>query len=54
VEAGVAQGWGEWLGIQGVMVGMKSFGGSAPYAQLYKHFGITSAAVVKAARSVLK
>jgi transketolase len=54
VEAGVAQGWGDWLGSKGVMVGMTGFGGSAPYDQLYKHFGITAAAVVRAARSALK
>ena len=54
VEAGISLGWGDWLGSNGAMVGMKGFGGSAPYDQLYKHFGITSAAVVKAAKSLLK
>jgi transketolase len=32
---------------------MDSFGASAPYQQLYEHFGITVDAVVKAAKSLL-
>jgi transketolase len=53
IEAGVELGWGRYLGARGVMVGMKSFGSSAPYDQLYKHFGITSAAVARAARKLV-
>ncbi len=33
---------------------MTGFGASAPYEVLYKHFGITAAAVVKAAKARLK
>jgi transketolase len=52
VEAGVRQCWDRFLGEQGRFVGMSSYGASAPYNTLYKHFGITPehvAAEVKAA-----
>ena len=45
VEAGVRFGWDRWIGEDGGFVGMSSFGASAPYADLYKHFGITPQAV---------
>jgi transketolase len=41
VEAGVRQCWDRFLGEAGRFVGMSSFGASAPYGTLYKHFGIT-------------
>ncbi len=49
VEAGVRQGWDEIIGANGVFVGMSSFGASAPYKDLYGHFGITPEAVAAAA-----
>jgi len=53
VEAGIEQGWEKYLGPGGQFVGMSSFGASGPIKQLYEHFGITSAAVVEAARSTI-
>jgi transketolase len=53
IEAGVGMGWEKWLGGRGQFIGMTGFGGSAPAGQLYKHFGITSEAVVAAAQKVL-
>ena len=50
VEAGVAQGWAEWLGAGGTVVGMQGFGASAPYEALYQDFNITTEAVVAAAK----
>jgi len=35
------------IGPDGIFVGMSSFGASAPYKELYKHFGITAEAVVE-------
>jgi transketolase len=52
-EAGVRQGWDRYLGFQGAFVGMSTFGASAPFEQLYEHFGLTPAAVVAAARQQL-
>jgi len=51
VEAGVRFGWDAIVGADGGFVGMSSFGASAPYKELYKHFGITPEAV---AAEVLK
>jgi transketolase len=53
VEAGVRQGWERFIGPHGTFIGMESFGASAPAAQLYRHFGITSEAVAHAARKQL-
>jgi transketolase len=49
VEAAVRQGWDAIIGSNGGFVGMSSFGASAPYKDLYKHFGITAEAVAEAA-----
>ncbi len=46
VEAAVRQGWDHIIGRDGIFVGMKSFGESAPYQELYKHFGITAEDIV--------
>jgi transketolase len=53
VEAGIRQCWDRWLGENGAFVGMSGFGESAPYKELYKFFGITPEAVVKAAKERL-
>ena len=53
VEAGVRQGWDAIIGSDGAFVGMTGFGASAPYKELYKHFGITAEAVAEAALSKL-
>jgi transketolase len=49
VEAAVRQGWDEIIGSDGAFVGMTGFGASAPYKELYKHFGITPEKVAAAA-----
>jgi len=53
VEAAVRQGWDEIIGSDGAFVGMTGFGASAPYKDLYAHFGITAAAVSNAASTKL-
>jgi transketolase len=53
VEAAVRMGWDAIIGSDGVFVGMSSFGASAPYKELYKHFGITAEKVAEAALSKL-
>ena len=45
IEAGLRMGWDRVIGEKGVFVGMTGFGASAPYKDLYAHFGITAAAV---------
>ena len=53
VEAAVEFGWAKWLGPDGIFVGMRGFGSSAPAQDLYKHFGITPEAVAAAARGLV-
>jgi transketolase len=48
VEAAVRFGWDAVVGSDGLFVGMHSFGESAPYKDLYAHFGITPEAVADA------
>src|SRR5262249_34621481 len=49
VEAGVRQGWDAIIGAGGAFVGMSTFGASAPYQELFRHFGITAEKVAEAA-----
>ena len=53
VEAAVRQGWDAVIGADGAFVGMSTFGASAPYKELYNHFGITPEKVVEAALTKL-
>ena len=53
VEAAVSQGWERFIGEDGVFIGMNGFGASGPYEELYRHFGITPEAIVKAAKAKL-
>ncbi len=54
VEAGIKLGWEHYVGLEGVVVGMESFGASAPASVLYDKFGITPEHVAQAARGLLK
>jgi transketolase len=53
VEAGCADLWRKYVGRTGEVVGMTTFGESAPAAELFKHFGFTVGHVVEAVKSVL-
>ncbi len=50
VEMGGVLGWERYAGLTGAIVGMRSFGASAPLKDLLPHFGFTLEAVVKAAK----
>jgi transketolase len=50
VEAASPFGWARYVGDESNVVGMRSFGASAPAAKLYDHFGITADRVVELAR----
>jgi transketolase len=52
VEAGVRDFWRKYVGLDGEVIGIDTYGGSAPAEKLYVHFGITVDAVVAAARSL--
>ena len=53
VEAGVTNYWRGLAGDGGDVIGMNSFGASAPASVLFDHFGITVSNIVSTARSVL-
>jgi transketolase len=53
VEAGATLGWGRYVGLDGVVVGLDRFGASAPCQRVYRELGLTAEAVVEAARRVL-
>ena len=53
VEAGVTGFWRKYVGLEGAVVGIDSFGESAPAGDLFKYFGFTAENVVKAVKSVL-
>jgi transketolase len=53
VEAGAVLGWERYAGPTGTMIGMRSFGSSAPFKELYKEYGITADAVYQAAKKQL-
>jgi transketolase len=50
VEMGAAFGWEKYAGPTGAVIGMRSFGASAPVKDVTKHFGFTTDAVVAAAK----
>ncbi len=53
VEAGSPYSWYKYAGEQGEIIGMSTFGASAPAAQLFKKFGFTVENVVEKAKKVL-
>ncbi|MBY0354660.1 MAG: transketolase, partial [Rickettsiales bacterium] len=53
IEAGVRQPWDRYLGMDGLFIGMHSFGTSGPGPEVYEHFGITAKHVVEAIEHAL-
>ena len=53
VEAGVTDFWRKYVGLEGAVVGINTFGESAPGGVLLEHFGFTVENVVKTVKSVL-
>lgn len=53
VEAGHMDFWYKYVGLDGRIVGMSSFGESAPASALFKHFGLTADSVVAAVEEVI-
>ncbi len=54
VEAAVEFGWRQWLRPADAFIGMTGFGASAPYKELYEHFGITGKAIAEKAKELMK
>lgn len=53
VEAGIKLGWEHYVGLQGKIIGMETFGASAPGPVLYEKFGFTTAGIIAAAKEML-
>jgi transketolase len=53
VEAGVTDGWRKYVGLDGAVVGIDTFGESAPAGELFKHFGFTAENVAQTVKRVL-
>lgn len=54
VEAAHIDFWYKYVGLDGAVIGMTTFGESAPANELYEYFGITTAAVIDAANEMLE
>ncbi|GKW44233.1 transketolase [Pectobacterium parvum] len=54
IEAGIADYWFKYVGLNGAIVGMTSFGESAPAEMLFEEFGFTVDNVVEKAQALLK
>jgi transketolase len=53
VEMASTFGWERYVGMEGKIIGMRTFGASAPLKDLLKHFGFTVDAVIAAAKDVI-
>ena len=54
VEAGIKLGWEHYVGLEGKVIGMETFGASAPGPVLYEKFGFTPGGIIAAAREMVK
>ncbi len=53
VEASFDMAWYRYIGLDGEIIGMTEFGQSAPYSQLFKHYGFTVDNIVEKAEALL-
>jgi len=54
IEAATSMGWHKYTGIDGAIISLDTFGGSAPGEQLFEKFGFTVENVVNESRKLLK
>jgi transketolase len=53
IEAGSRESWWRYVGLDGAVVGMDTFGASAPASKLFEHFGFSAANVARVAAGLL-
>ena len=53
IEAGTSRGWNRYVGSKGKVIGIDSFGESAPSEQVFEHFGFEVANIVSVVESVI-
>ena len=54
VEAGVTEYWRKYIGLDGVALGVDTFGESAPANEVYKYFGLTEENLIKTVNELIK
>ncbi len=54
IEAGVAQGWREWVGDMGVIISIDCFGASAPAGRIYEEFGLSIDEVIRKSEELVR
>jgi transketolase len=52
IEAGVSDFWRKYVGLDGKVIGVDTFGISAPYQKLFEHFGFTVRNVIETVQSL--
>jgi transketolase len=53
VEAGIPDYWSKYVGLDGKVLGVSTFGESAPAGDVYKHFGLTAEGLINMVKSIL-
>jgi transketolase len=54
IEAGVSQGWLEWVGVDGKIIAVDKYGASAPAGTIYEEYGLTVEDVIDQAERLLR
>lgn len=54
VEAGISQGWRDWIGDEGEILALDRYGASAPAERIFEEFGFTVAGVIQRAENLLR
>lgn len=54
VEAGISQGWLEWVGPEGKILAVDSFGASAPASSIFSKYGLTVEDIIEQAQELLR
>ncbi len=54
VEAGISQGWLEWVGAEGKIISVDQYGASAPAEIIFQKYGLTVENVIKVAEELLR
>jgi transketolase len=53
IEAAHPMSWHRWVGDRGIVIGIETFGASAPAPKLYAEYGITAVRVTEAVKSLV-
>ena len=53
IEAAAPFGWEKWVGEHGIVMGIERFGASAPYKEIYRHFGLTPEKLIENVKKLI-